>query len=82
MDISALRQRKELPGVATNSKNHLFILRRELEESREVTGLAKGERIYSVRFMGDKAYIVTLKETDPTFCNDTSNREIQTYWVN
>lgn len=59
-------------GNQANSKNHLFILDENLKKVGEVTGLAKGERIYSVRFMGDKAYIVTFKETDPLFVIDTA----------
>jgi len=38
-----------------------------------IEGLAKGERIYSARFMGDKAYMVTFKETDPLFVMDVSD---------
>ena len=34
--------------------------------------LAPGERIYSARFIGDKAYMVTFKETDPLFVIDIS----------
>ncbi|WP_342470564.1 beta-propeller domain-containing protein [Ureibacillus sp. FSL K6-3587] len=60
-------------GSQPTSKNHLFILNGNLEKVGEVTDLAKGERIYSVRFMGDKAYIVTFKETDPLFVIDTSD---------
>lgn len=55
-----------------NSKNHLFIFDSNLKKVGEVSDLAKGERIYSVRFMGDKAYIVTFKETDPLFVIDVS----------
>jgi uncharacterized secreted protein with C-terminal beta-propeller domain len=35
--------------------------------------LAKGERIYSVRFMNDRAYVVTFKQTDPLFVIDLAN---------
>ena len=37
-----------------------------------LTGLAKDERIYSARFMGDKAYMVTFKQTDPLFVIDVA----------
>ena len=54
------------------SKNHLFILDGSLKQVGSVEDLAKGERIYSARFMGDKAYMVTFKETDPLFVIDVS----------
>ncbi len=60
-------------GTAANSKNHLFILDPALKQVGAVNDLAHGERIYSARFMGDKAYIVTFKETDPLFVIDTKN---------
>lgn len=60
-------------GAESTSKNHLFIFNDQLERVGEVTDLAKGERIYSARFMGDKAYIVTFKEVDPLFVIDLAN---------
>ncbi|MBO0601262.1 beta-propeller domain-containing protein [Sporosarcina sp. E16_3] len=55
------------------SKNHLFILDENLNTTGSIEGLAKGERIYSARFMGDKAYMVTFRETDPLFVIDVAN---------
>lgn len=55
------------------SKNHLFILDQNMKMTGSVEGLAKGERIYSARFMGDKAYMVTFRETDPLFVIDVAN---------
>ncbi|XKI10644.1 Secreted protein containing C-terminal beta-propeller domain distantly related to WD-40 repeats [Sporosarcina sp. ANT_H38] len=55
------------------SKNHLFILNENLDITGSVEGLAKGERIYSARFMGDKAYMVTFRETDPLFVIDVAD---------
>lgn len=40
-----------------------------------VGGLGKGERIYSVRFLGDVAYVVTFRETDPLYRLDLSDPE-------
>lgn len=53
-----------------NLKNNLFILDENLLEVGSLKNLAKGERIYSARFMGDKAYLVTFKEVDPLFVID------------
>lgn len=55
------------------SENHLFILDENMKLTGAVKGLAKGERIYSARFMGDKAYMVTFRETDPLFVIDVAN---------
>lgn len=55
------------------SKNHLFLYDENLNMTGSVEGLAKGERIYSARFMGDKAYMVTFRETDPLFVIDVAN---------
>ena len=37
--------------------------------------VAKGETMYSSRFIGDKAYLVTYKNMDPLFVIDLSNKE-------
>ncbi len=55
------------------SKNHLFVLDENLNTTGSVEGLAKGERIYAARFIGDKAYMVTFRETDPLFVIDVAN---------
>lgn len=60
-------------GKNADSKNHLFILDSKLQQIGALTDLARGERIYSVRFMGEKAYIVTFKEVDPLFVIDVAN---------
>jgi uncharacterized secreted protein with C-terminal beta-propeller domain len=64
-------------GIAWNeetpSENNLFILDSGMKQVGSLEGLAEGERIYSARFMGDKAYMVTFKETDPLFVMDISN---------
>ncbi len=54
-------------------KNHLFILDENLNEVGSVKDLAKGEKIYSVRFNGDRAYMVTFKTVDPLFVIDCKN---------
>ena len=59
--------------ISDNSVNNLYILDKDLNIIGTLEGLAKGERIYSVRFMGDRAYIVTFKQVDPLFVIDVSN---------
>ncbi|WP_408006293.1 beta-propeller domain-containing protein [Pseudalkalibacillus sp. A8] len=55
------------------SSNHLFIFDDRLKKIGEITGLAKGERIYSARFMNERIYIVTFKQVDPLFVIDASD---------
>ncbi len=55
------------------SKNNLYILDDKLLVKGSVTGMAPGERIYSVRFMGERAYVVTFKDVDPLFVLDLKN---------
>ena len=38
-----------------------------------VAGLGKGERIYSVRFIEETAYVVTFRQTDPLYTVDLSD---------
>lgn len=52
--------------------NNLYVLNENLEIIGRVENLAKGEKIYSVRFMGNRAYMVTFVETDPLFVIDLS----------
>ncbi len=55
------------------TSNGLYILDEQLKAVGSVSHLAAGERIYSSRFMGDYAYFVTYRETDPLFAVDVTN---------
>ena len=44
-----------------------------LDEVGAVRDLAPGERIFSVRMMGDKGYVVTFEQVDPLFTLDLSS---------
>ncbi len=55
------------------SANNVYILDDNLKVLGKLEGLAKGERIYSTRFAGDRVYMVTFKQVDPLFVIDTSN---------
>jgi hypothetical protein len=57
----------------TTQTNHLFILGvdgQALVVRGHVGDLAPGERVYSTRFVGDYAYVVTFKQVDPLFVVD------------
>jgi hypothetical protein len=44
-----------------------------LVELGRVGGMGKGERIYAVRYIGDAAYVVTFRQTDPLYTIDLSD---------
>lgn len=52
------------------SHNSLFVLDKTMQTVGKLEDLAQGERIYSTRFMGNRAYIVTFKQVDPLFAID------------
>jgi uncharacterized secreted protein with C-terminal beta-propeller domain len=55
------------------SQNNVYILNMSLNITGLLEGLARGERIYSARFMGDRGYMVTFKQVDPLFVIDLSD---------
>jgi len=57
--------------------SHVFVLGLNVEETEyevigHVGGIAEGEQIWSARFMGDKAYLVTFRNIDPLWTIDLS----------
>ncbi|MFG2038863.1 beta-propeller domain-containing protein [Dactylosporangium sp. NPDC048998] len=64
--------------VATtgNDASTVYVLEQRggaLAEAGRVGGLGKGERIYSVRFIGTAGYVVTFRQTDPLYTLDLSD---------
>jgi uncharacterized secreted protein with C-terminal beta-propeller domain len=61
--------------VATTVRdtNDLYVLDERLKIAGKIEDYGENERIYAVRFIGDKGYIVTFKQTDPLFVVDLSN---------
>ncbi|MFY1688837.1 beta-propeller domain-containing protein [Plantactinospora sp. WMMB782] len=60
-------------GERPKSSSAVYVLRadgRTLTETGRVTGLGKGERIYSVRFVEGTGYVVTFRQTDPLYTVD------------
>lgn len=53
--------------------NNLFILDKDLNMIGKLTDLAPEESIRSARYMGDIAYFVTFRDTDPLFSVDVSD---------
>lgn len=58
-----------------NSTNNIYVFNSDLNMAGKLEELAPGEKIYSARFMGEKAYLVTFKKVDPLFVIDLSNPE-------
>ena len=52
--------------------NNVYVLNLYLNVVGRLEGLAPGESIYSVRFLGDTGYLVTFFKTDPLFVVDLS----------
>jgi uncharacterized secreted protein with C-terminal beta-propeller domain len=62
-------------GSGPDSESRITVLRQigdSLVPSGMVDGLGKTEQIYAVRFMGDVAYVVTFRQTDPLYTVDLS----------
>ncbi len=53
--------------------NKLYVLDTGLNKIGETPALAQGETIKSARFIGEMAYIVTFRQTDPLFAIDVSD---------
>lgn len=62
-------------GNFQSAENNLYVLDSDMVIVGFVEGLAKGETIKSVRFMGDTGYVVTFEQTDPLFVIDLKNPE-------
>ncbi|SDO74467.1 Secreted protein containing C-terminal beta-propeller domain [Paenibacillus sp. yr247] len=54
-------------------KNNVYILNEAMQQTGKLEDIAPGERIYSARFLGNRAYMVTFKNVDPLFALDLSN---------
>jgi uncharacterized secreted protein with C-terminal beta-propeller domain len=57
----------------STSTNNVYILGPALSITGRLEGLARGETIYSARFIGNRAYLVTFEKIDPFFVLDLTN---------
>lgn len=60
-------------GGRGESANDVYVLDQELKVVGSLRDLGLGEGIYAVRFLGDKGYVVTFRETDPLHVIDLSD---------
>jgi uncharacterized secreted protein with C-terminal beta-propeller domain len=60
----------------TTSGHEVHVLQqvgRQLEVVGSIADIASGERLYSVRFLGNRAFFVTFRQTDPLYAVDLSD---------
>jgi len=62
-------------GGQRESANDVYVLDEDLKILGSVQDLGLTERIYSVRFIEDKGYLVTFRQTDPFFVLDLSDQK-------
>ena len=60
-------------AMHSDSGTRVVVLDKNLKTIGETENVAEGEEMYASRFIGDKAYLVTYKNTDPLFVIDLSD---------
>ena len=67
---------QEIPEIAPkepDTYNNVYVLDLNLNVVGKLEKIAPDEQIYSARFLGDRAYLVTFRRVDPLFVIDMSN---------
>ncbi len=59
-------------GLYTDDGSRVVVFDKNLKQIGETDYLSKGEKMYSTRFLGNKAYMVTYKTIDPLYVIDLS----------
>ena len=60
-------------GGRQESANDVYVLDSNLNQIGSITDLGLTEKIYSARFIGERGYLVTFRQTDPFYVLDLSN---------
>ncbi len=60
-------------GRTGGSASDVYVLGGDMRELGSVKDLGKTERIYSVRFVGNRGYVVTFRQTDPFYVLDLAD---------
>ncbi len=76
--VRALTINGSQPGAVTSTttpeytgpSSGVYVLTKDLAVIGRLEGLGQGENFHSARFIGDRAYLVTFKKTDPLFVID------------
>jgi uncharacterized secreted protein with C-terminal beta-propeller domain len=62
-------------SISMESANDVYVLDKDLDIRGFIKNLGISEEIYGVRFVGDRGYVVTFRQTDPLFVIDLSDEE-------
>lgn len=57
---------------ASSTVNDVYVLDNNLKQVGSIQDLGLSERIYAARFVGDRGYLVTFRQTDPFYVLDLS----------
>lgn len=60
-------------SFVNTSWNNVYSLDKNLKVAGSLEHLAEGENLYAARFIGDRGYLVTFRQTDPLFALDLSD---------
>jgi uncharacterized secreted protein with C-terminal beta-propeller domain len=74
--VASTEQPPWQPGGGDTSSSRVSVLRQDgakLNQVGAVGGLGQGERIYAVRFMGERGYVVTFRQIDPLYTLDLAD---------
>jgi uncharacterized secreted protein with C-terminal beta-propeller domain len=74
--VASTEQPPWQPGAPPETSSTVTVLRQNgnrLERIGAVAGLGRGERIYAVRFMGPRGFVVTFRQVDPLHALDLSD---------
>jgi len=64
---------RDFTGNQSSVRNDVYVFDGAMGLAGSVVGLAPGESIFAVRFLGDRAYVVTFRMIDPLFVIDLSD---------
>ncbi len=60
---------------AEEQTNQLYLFDEDMKITGSISDIARGESVYAARYIGDMAYFVTYRNTDPLFAVDLSDPE-------
>lgn len=69
-----LRVATTVPSLGDESQtNDMYVLDENMNIEGSVKNMADGQRIYAVRYIGDKGYVITFRRVDPLHVIDLNN---------
>jgi inhibitor of cysteine peptidase len=64
---------KTFSSFQPKQMNNIYVLNSDLTTIGKLEGVAQNENLYAARFMGNRCFLVTFKQTDPFFVIDLIN---------